>query len=188
MHTLPDMKSTNIDTQLHVDQDVIKHLNELIQLDFDASKTYEQALERVDDEAAREDLENFRADHERHIVELTRVVEDLGGEVEEVTRDIKGVLLEGMTKLRSVTGTLGALRAMKSNEKLTNRSYDKAVRLDLPPMALEVVTRNLEDERRHLAAIENHIDRVAAEDQYVEVPESYPPSSPRTPTIEKRSH
>ena len=116
------------------------------------------------------------------------MVEDLGGEVEEVTRDIKGVLLEGMTKLRSVTGTLGALRAMKSNEKLTNKAYDKAVRLDLPPMALEVVTRNLEDERRHLAAIENHIDRVAAEDQYVEAPESYPPSSPRTPTIEKRSH
>jgi rubrerythrin len=137
------MKSTNIDTQLHVDQDVIKHLNELIQLDFDASKTYEQALEHVDNEAAREDLEDFRADHERHIVELTRVVEDLGGEV---------------------------------------------VRLDLPPMALEVVTRNLEDERHHLAAIENHIDRIAGEDQYVEVPESYPPSSPRTPTIEKPSH
>jgi hypothetical protein len=46
-------------------------------------------------------------------------------------------------------------------------------------MALEVVTRNLEDERRHLAAIENHIDRVAAEDQYVELPESPPPHEKR---------
>jgi hypothetical protein len=87
-----------------------------------------------------------------------------------------------------VTGTVGALRAMRMNEKLTNKTYDKAVRLDLPPMALEVVTRNLEDERRHLAAIENHIDRIAADEQYVEVPDSYPPSSPRTPTTEKRSH
>lgn len=149
LHTLPDMS----------DKDVIQTLNELIQLDFDATKIYDQALEHVDDPIVREDLELFRADHERHIVELTRAVEELGGEVEEVSRDIKGVLLEGMTKLRSATGTLGALRAMRMNEKLTNRSYDKAAGKELPAEALDIVTRGLEDERRHLAAIEAHIDR-----------------------------
>jgi uncharacterized protein (TIGR02284 family) len=156
----PGMNTHHIGTELHVAKDVLQHLNELIQLDFDASKTYEQALEHVDDALAREDLELFRADHERHIVELTRVVEDLGGEAEEVGRDVKGVLLESMTKLRSATGTLGALKAMRMNEKLTNKTYEKAVRRDLPPIALEVVTRNLEDERRHLAAIEQHIARL----------------------------
>lgn len=149
LHTLPDMS----------DKDVIQTLNELIQLDFDATKIYDQALEHVDDPIVREDLELFRADHERHIVELTRAVEELGGEVEEVSRDIKGVLLEGMTKLRSATGTLGALRAMRMNEKLTNRSYDKAAGKELPAEAFDIVTRGLEDERRHLAAIEAHIDR-----------------------------
>jgi uncharacterized protein (TIGR02284 family) len=156
----PGMNTHHIGTELHVSKDVIQHLNELIQLDFDASKTYEQALEHVDDPLVREDLELFRADHERHIVELTRVVEDLGGEAEEVGRDIKGVLLESMTKLRSATGTLGALKAMRTNEKLTNRTYEKSVARELPPIALEVVTRNLEDERRHLAAIEEHLARL----------------------------
>jgi hypothetical protein len=65
-----------------------------------------------------------------------------------------------MTKLRSATGTIGALKAMRMNEKLTNRTYEKQVRGELPPIALEVVTRNLEDERRHLAAIEEHITRL----------------------------
>ena len=149
LHALPVMS----------DKDVIQTLNELIQLDFDATKIYDQAIERADDPIVREDLEVFRADHERHITELTRAVEDLGGEVEEVSRDIKGVLLEGMTKLRAATGTLGALRAMRMNEKLTNRSYDKASQKELPAEAMDIVTRGLEDERRHLAAIEAHIDR-----------------------------
>lgn len=158
----PGMNTHHIETALHVPKDVIQHLNELIQLDFDAASTYDHALERVDDPLVSEDLESFREDHERHISELTRVVEDLGGEVEEAGRDVKGVLLESMTKLRSVTGTLGALKAMRMNEKLTNRTYEKATRADLPPIALEVVARNLEDERRHLAAIEEHIERIGA--------------------------
>lgn len=164
----PGMNTHHIGTELHSAKDVAQHLNELIQLDFDASRTYEQALEQVDDALVREDLEQFRADHERHIVELTRVVEELGGEAEEVGRDVKGVLLESMTKLRSMTGTLGALKAMRVNEKLTNKAYEKSVARDLPPVALEVVTRNLEDERRHLAVIEQHITRLGepiAEDE-----------------------
>lgn len=153
LHALPVMS----------DKDVIHTLNELIQLDFDATKIYDQAIERADDPIVREDLELFRADHERHIMELTRAVEELGGEALEVSRDIKGVLLEGMTKLRAATGTLGALRAMRMNEKLTNRSYDKAAQKELPAGALGIVTRGLEDERRHLAAIEAHIDRYGME-------------------------
>ena len=140
------------------DKDVLQTLNELIQLDFDASKAYEQALECVDSLLVREELESFRDDHERHILELTQAVEELGGEVEEVSRDLKGVLLEGMTRLRAATGTLGALRAMRLNEKLTCRSYDRAAAKELPPAALELVMRGLDDERRHLASIEGHID------------------------------
>jgi rubrerythrin len=173
MHALAQVKPTNIDTELHVNHHVIEHLRALIRLDFDASRSYEQALEYVDDETVRQDFESFRRDHERHIVELTSVVEDLGVKVEEVTRDIKGVVLESMTKLRSITGTLGALRAIRTNEKLSSIVYAKANRLDLPPLALETVTRALEDEKRHEAAIEDHIARVAAEEQQIEVPQSH---------------
>jgi uncharacterized protein (TIGR02284 family) len=173
MHALPEVKPTNIDTELHVDHDVVEHLRALIHLDFDASLSYEQALEYVDDEAVRQDFESFRSDHERHVMELTRVVEDLGGKAEAVTRDVKGVLLESVTKLRSITGTLGALRAMRTNEKLSASAYAKTNRLDLPPPALEVVTRALEDEKRHEAAIARHIARVAADEKEIEVPQSH---------------
>jgi rubrerythrin len=154
------------------DDEIIKTLNDLIQLDYDAIKAYDQALDRVDeaDEEVRSDLELFKLDHERHVTDLAQVVRDLGGQHEEASRDVKGVLLEGLTALRSVTGTVGALKAMRMNEKLTNKSYAKASELQLSPIARMVVDRNLADERRHLAAIQTHIARLTG-DEDIEVEE-----------------
>ena len=139
----------------------ISVLNDLIQLDFDAVQAYKQAIEKIDDVVARSDLEVFQADHQRHIVELSQAVRMMGGEPEKVGRDLKGLLLEGLTALRSVTGTLGALRAMRTNERLTNRAYERALQEKLPSAAREVVLKNREDERRHLASIEVHIERLS---------------------------
>jgi len=136
-------------------------MNELIQLDYDAIQAYEQAIERCEDSAARADLISFQADHQRHITDLSQAVRLMGGQPEGCGRDLKGILLEGLTALRSVSGTLGALRAMKLNEKLTNRSYERALEARLPGSARDVVFRNREDERRHLAAIEMHIERLS---------------------------
>jgi uncharacterized protein (TIGR02284 family) len=141
----------------------ISVLNDLIQLDYDAIQAYKQAIEKIEDAAARSDLMSFQADHERHIIDLSQAVRVLGGEPEKAGRDLKGVLLEGLTALRSVTGNLGALRAMRMNEKLTNRAYEKALEAKLPINARDVVLTNREDERRHLAAIEMHIERLSLE-------------------------
>ncbi len=145
--------------------DVIEVLNDLVQLDYEAIQTYDQALKHIDDQDidVRRDLESFKLDHDRHVLELTTVISGMGGEVNEIHRDVKGILLEGMTALRSVTGTVGALKAMRTNEKLTNKTYEKASYAGLPMVAVEIVTKNLADERRHLTAIEMHIDRIIAE-------------------------
>lgn len=141
----------------------IELLNELIQLDYDAVLAYQQAIEKIDEVAARVDLESFQADHRRHIADLSQAVRMMGGEPVEMGRDLKGVLLEGLTALRSVTGTIGALKAMRMNEKLTNRTYERALEAKLPVAARDVVLRNREDERLHLAAIEMHIDRLTGD-------------------------
>jgi rubrerythrin len=134
--------------------EVIEHLNRLIQLDADAAQLYRMAIEHVD-----------------HIADLTRAVIDLGGEPEEPSRDITGVLFEGVAALRMVTGTNGALSAMRMNERHTNHVYDEALDNALPPLAYELVLQHLEDERRHLAVIEMHMDRLAADRTAFEFPD-----------------
>lgn len=134
---------------------VITVLNDLIQLDIDAVHAYGQAIESVEDVVIRGRLLEFQNDHERHIRELGQVVREQGGTPIEHKRDLKGFLIEGMTAIRSATGTRGALKAMKSNEMLTNRKYDKALEEDLPPRVRDLVLRNRDDERRHLQYIES---------------------------------
>jgi rubrerythrin len=140
---------------------VCDHLNKLIQTDYDAACTYREALLHVDDPAVRSDLHTFLGDHERHVMELTSIVRDLGGTPIPAHRDFKGRVLEGMTRFRSSRSTLGALRAMRTNEKVTNRAYEKAAEVYMPPLGQAIVMENQEDERRHLAAIEAHIDRLS---------------------------
>lgn len=70
---------------------------------------------------------------------------------------MKGVLLEGMTALRSATGTEGALKAMEMNEKTTNRRYEEAQDWDVPPNVKGVLELNLDDERRHLQYIQSQL-------------------------------
>jgi rubrerythrin len=142
-------------------EDIIKELNDLVQLDYDAARTYEQALKHIDDEDedVRVDLAAFREDHLRHIEDLRDTIWELGGLPIEVERDFKGALLEGMTKLRSATGTLGALKAMRMNEKLTNRAYERALDLSESRGLRALIEANLQDERVHLASIEAHIAR-----------------------------
>ena len=145
-------------------EDIIKELNDLVQLDYDAARTYEQALKHIDegDDDVRVDLAAFREDHLRHIENLRDTIWELGGMPIEVERDFKGAILEGMTRLRSATGTLGALKAMRMNEKLTNRAYEKALELSLTRGLRELIEESLQDERVHLASIEAHIARFAS--------------------------
>jgi len=99
------------------ENDVIKMLKDLCQLDIDAIFSYEQALEKIDDQKIYHEIESFRQDHLRHVNDLNTMLEKLGETPLNITKDFKGFLIEGFTALRSITGTEGALHAMEGNEK-----------------------------------------------------------------------
>jgi len=137
--------------------EICDYLNKLIQLDFDASRAYKQAIDEIDDPQVKATIRTFQADHDRHCSDLSYKVETLGGTPIELKRDIKGAFLEGLTAIRSATGTDGALKAMESNEKLTNKKYSQAMEQDFPFDVKDVIRRNYDDEQRHLAYIQEEL-------------------------------
>lgn len=140
-------------------QKLIKNLSRLVQLDIDAVHAYEQAIERIDTPTVSDRLSSFRDDHQRHITDLSNAISQLGGEPPEFSKDFKGYFIEGFTALRSATGTEGALKAMKTNENLTNKTYDDALDWELPENIRQIIIRNRDDERRHLEYIQECLDR-----------------------------
>jgi uncharacterized protein (TIGR02284 family) len=129
-------------------------LNDLIALDLDAIESYDAAIRRLSVPAIKNRLVEFRGDHQRHVHVLTELVGRLGG-VARKKPDVKGFFLKGFTAITAMMGDESALRAMQGNEKLTNRTYHKA--LEHPFWTDEIRTvlqANWADERRHLEFIE----------------------------------
>lgn len=144
---------------MDTNEQLIKKLSKLAQLDIDAARAYDQAIDHIDIPDIKSAITLFRNDHKRHIIDLNQQITQLGGKAVEETPDFKGVLIEGFTALRSITGTAGALKAMRSNEKLTNKTYDDALSEDaLSEHIRLLLIKNRDDERKHLAYIEKILE------------------------------
>lgn len=138
-----------------MDSKAMDTLKSLMQLDVDAVHAYTQAIDSIEHRAVGDQLITFRGDHERHINELAACIRRFGGTPPERSRDFKGFLIEGFTAIRSMTGTEGALKAMKSNEETTNKQYGDAMMIDFPADVRALIERNFDDEKRHLAYVEH---------------------------------
>lgn len=140
---------------------IVKHLNALIELDFDAIQAYEAAIARLTDATAKAQLQAFMADHQRHVVDLSPLVSELGGQPA-TKGDFKQVLTKGKVVIAGLAGDHAVLEAMKSNEETTTRTYKKASsEPGLPGRVRGVLERNFADEQRHLAWLEDRLRSTA---------------------------
>lgn len=142
-------------------RDLVKELNSLCKLDIDAYFAYQETLHHIEEKEIKANIERFRVDHERHIKDISEELRTLGEKPPEFSRDLKGYVLDVFTKVRSLTGTEGALKALKGGEETTNKKYGAAVKLDFPTNIKTLIERNYHDEQNHLKWIENAINTKA---------------------------
>src|SRR2546423_8587260 len=136
----------------------IGKVQDLIHLDMDAIKAYEQAIKACEHENVKSQLQSFQGDHQRHVQDLSEELRKLG-EQPDVRTDIKGFFIEAFTAV-TAHGTKSALLAMRGNEQLTTARYKAALHLqDVPDSTKQVVRSNYADEQRHLDWIKSALDR-----------------------------
>jgi uncharacterized protein (TIGR02284 family) len=144
---------------------LITRLNNLLMLDHDAVEAYQQAIDRLQSLTCKGRLQDFQADHRRHIVDLRECIISYGGQAKDHS-DVKGFFIKGMTALQSMVGDEMALKAMQTNEKLTNSEYAEALAdLTIPDDVRAIIARNRSDEARHLEWINRAISSRAWEEE-----------------------
>ena len=140
-------------------KELAKELSSLAQLDIDAVHAYQEAIDKIDHVQIRNQLTRYREDHNQHVTALSAQIRKLGETPPEFAPDFKGFIIQGFTSLRSATGTEGALKAMHTNEKLTNSKYNDAAKwTNLPVDLKQMIAMALEDERRHIEYIEHVLE------------------------------
>lgn len=138
--------------------EIVKELRSLCQLDIDAIHAYNECLHHIDISDVKKDIEKFRADHERHVKDLSALIHSFKEKAPEFSPDLKGYMLDVFSKIRSLTGTEGALKSLRGGENLTNKRYARAIDLDFPANIKTVIAANYKDEQRHLRYVEEAID------------------------------
>jgi uncharacterized protein (TIGR02284 family) len=144
---------------------VIEECCDLIRFDYDAIGAYDEAIQALHEEVVRGPLTQFRADHQRHVVDLSAIVKRLGGDPPQHP-GVRGVLRKTLTKMAGLLGAESVLRAMISNEEMVNKQYAKRAELTLfPDEVIQVIKKNFADEQRHLAWMQQALRERAWEKQ-----------------------
>lgn len=139
---------------------LIKELNNLIALDFDAIAAYESAVKHLENLEYKTTLDRFKLDHNRHVDALSRIVREMGGDPANGA-DVKVILTQGKVIIANLFGNdMAILKAMKINEDVTNLAYEKATaEMHGSDELMLLLANHLEDERRHRAWIESVLHR-----------------------------
>ncbi len=133
-------------------------LRDLLELDYEAKEAYEAAINRIENRDYRHQLETFRDDHQAHITEIKKILEDNNEDLP-IFPTTKQWLTKGKVILGEIIGDSGILRAMKSNEIDTNTAYERiADRDDIWPDAEKLVQQGLTDEKKHKKWLEETIE------------------------------
>jgi rubrerythrin len=106
-------------------------LNDLVEnlllLEHDAIAAYEQAIGRLDNADYKRIVSSFKADHDRHVQELTRLASTIGATPHQ-EGGAKQMLTTGKVALASIMGDGAILTAMRTNEEDTVTAYERAAR------------------------------------------------------------
>lgn len=141
------------------EKDVIKLLEDLVHLDYDAIDAYEAAIDRLKNAGDKQQLASFLDDHVQHTRNLGAFLRRMGREPP-TKGDFKRMLTKGKVLFGGMFSDRAILVAMKTNEDDTNRAYERALRHEnVPSDIVEVLSKNLADERRHRAWIQGRLGR-----------------------------
>ncbi|MCB2427460.1 PA2169 family four-helix-bundle protein [Methylophaga pinxianii] len=142
-------------------EDIIKKLNNLIEIDYDAIAAYKAAIERLEDKQLKQQLVTFMEDHKNHVTALTESVRLSGGNPAD-SGDMKKILTKGKVVIAELGGDDAILKAMKMNEEVTNKSYEAMVDEPFPGTIKLILQNGLADERRHRAWLDATIEQISS--------------------------
>lgn len=151
-------RQTEANSELEESQDeneiIVGALLALGQMDSEAALAYETAAELISDAAVRSSLEGFADDHRRHVEELGRVIEGLGGQAALAAPPPDASVFSLLVSAAAPMGDRAILLSLMGSEQFTTATYSTALELISEEGALSLLQRNLGDEQRHLSWLE----------------------------------
>lgn len=131
------------------DAALTSELNDLLRLDHDAVQAYTLAIKLLENPDYTRQLDEFRADHRRHIDELSQLIRSRDGVPLELPHLPSGAFKLAVQAIGAGGGDRAGLLAFKANERQVRDKYRRSARAVHPADVTSVLARAAEDEARH---------------------------------------
>ena len=144
-----------------VDQ-TIDQLNSLLRGEISAVETYQQAIEKVDDEHASDAtaLRAIAQEHGEDAQALRESIEQLGGEADDSSGPW-GTWAKTVQGVAKLFGDASALKALKEGEEHGLKDYREALD-DVDEASRTLITsRLIPNQQRHIATLDGMIAKIA---------------------------
>jgi rubrerythrin len=141
---------------------LVAELNDLLQLDYDAVQSYSLAERELSDEINKGTIARFKGDHERHIGELTRLINAYGGKPLQRPPLSTAPAKLGVQAAGAVGGDVVTLLAFKANERLSRDKYQRAANAGYPSDVHAVLSAGADDESRHYSWVQETLEELGA--------------------------
>src|SRR5262245_50571311 len=128
---------------------LVADLNDLLRLDHDALQAYGIAIGALTNLEYRRQLESFRADHERHITELSELIRSRNAMPIDLPHMPSGAFKLALQAIGVAGGDRTLLLAFKANERQVRDKYRRVARMIHPSDVTSVLSRASDDETRH---------------------------------------
>jgi hypothetical protein len=141
--------SQRADMKQQAERELGALLGHLIVLEYDTQAAFEAAAARLGRSAYREQLREFLADQQRHIVDLKAMAARISDAVPSGP-DAKQMLVRGLLMVANLAGDRAILYALGGTLDEMNVAYERAITHHAAtPEVLAVLQRHFMDERRH---------------------------------------
>ncbi len=130
---------------------LLADLTDLLQLEYDALPAYSVAIAGLRRPDLRETLGAYRADHERHVHDLSAQIRRLGGVPLALPHLPTGLLKLAVQMSGLAGGDRAVLLAFVSNEWQSQEKYARYAARPYPPELAALLQRHAADEARHYA-------------------------------------
>jgi rubrerythrin len=125
-------------------------------------QAYTLAEKALRSDEHREAIVRFRGDHERHIEELTRLIEHRGGRAAPLPHLSSSPFKLAAQGLGDLGSDTAVLLAFKSNERLSRDKYQRAANAGYPADVQTVVQRAADDESAHYIWAQETLEQLGA--------------------------
>jgi rubrerythrin len=127
--------------------------------DVAACDVYKEVLPHIEDSEIKERITEFLHDHQEHVKNLENAYRNITGELPPRGIDVKGTVLFGYTSIRSMTGQVGALKALQTTEKVLLKRYQGAAEegKNCSPEVIKIINKGINDENKHNEYVDYHL-------------------------------